>query len=180
MSEPFIGQIKLFAGDFAPRGYAFCDGQLLNIAPNTALFSILGTTYGGDGRTTFGLPDLRGRAPLHMGIGPGLTPRSLGQTGGVERETISEAELPAHPHQLKAVAGNATTQAPASNTSLANPATGGRGGGGTTPYAAAGNLVAMSNMALGQAGGGQSQTNIQPRLAVNYIIALTGVFPSRS
>ncbi len=180
MSEPYIGQIKIFAGNFAPRGYTFCDGQLLQIAQNTALFALLGTTYGGDGRTTFAVPDLRGRAPLHAGNGPGLTPRRLGERGGADDVTLTEAQLPSHNHPSPlAFDANATTQAPANN-SLAEPAGGGRGGGGTTPYRPSDNSVAMAPEAVGQTGGGQSHNNRQPLLGLNYIIALTGIYPSRA
>ena len=101
MSEPFIAEIKIFAGNFAPRGYAFCDGQLLQIAQNTALFSLVGTTYGGDGRVTFGIPDLQGRAPMHPGNGPGLTSRRLGNRAGVERVILTEAQMAAHTHSVR-------------------------------------------------------------------------------
>jgi len=186
MSEPFIGQIKLFAGNFAPRGFAFCDGQLLPIAQNSALFAIVGTVYGGDGRTTLGLPDLRGRVPLHTGSGPGLTARPLGSRGGTETEALTVAELPSHRHGLNAIAATSTVQAPASNTSLAQLPAGGRGGGGvktygplpgTTPGSGRTTLDAAS---LAATGGGQAHGNIQPRLGVNYIIALVGTFPSRN
>ena len=102
MSEPFIAEIRIFAGNFAPRGWAFCDGQLLQISQNTALFSLVGTTYGGDGRTTFGLPNLKGRAPMHAGGGPDLTERRLGQSGGAETVTLTEADMPTHTHTMKA------------------------------------------------------------------------------
>ena len=178
MSDPFIGQIRLFGGNFAPRNYAFCDGQLLQISQNTALFSLLGTVYGGDGRTTFGLPDLRGRAPIHAGRGPGLPDFRIGQKAGTETEVITEQQLPAHNHPLHGHNAVSTTQAPSGN-SLANTPSGGRGGGGVTPYGAANNLVAMAGGTT-PTGGGQAHTNVQPRIALNYIIALEGIYPSRN
>src|SRR6185295_12464655 len=115
MSEPFIGMIVMFAGNFAPRNWAFCNGQLLSIAQNTALFSILGTTYGGDGRTTFALPDLRGRVPIHPGQGPGTSNYSLGQQGGVENVTVTQNQLPAHSHGVNAVAQGGNQASPVGN-----------------------------------------------------------------
>ena len=112
MSDPFIGEISLFASNFAPRGWALCDGQLLPISTNTALFALLGTTYGGDGRTTFGLPDLRGRLPVHAGTGPGLTQRRLGERSGVEQVTLSTTELPSHGHAVRGNSGVANRQSP--------------------------------------------------------------------
>jgi microcystin-dependent protein len=183
VSEPFIGQIKMFGGNFAPRGYALCDGQLLPIAQSTALFSILGTTYGGDGESTFGLPDLRGRVPLHAGTGPGLTPRNLGQSGGTETETVTVNTMPSHSHTVKGVDTIATTQAPSSNAALANTAVGGRAGGGATPYGlddddGENDTVVMAGASVGNSGASAAHNNIQPRQAINYIIALDGVFPS--
>ena len=137
--EPYIAEVSLFAGNFAPRNWAFCDGQLLSIAQNTALFSLVGTIYGGDGRTTFGLPDLRGRTAIHEGTGPGLTPRPLGQMTGVEQVTLTEVQLAVHDHTLP-----------------------------------------PTSLLTGSTGGGQSHTNMEPSLALNYIIALYGIYPSRS
>ena len=167
MSEPFIGSIILFAGNFAPRGWAFCNGQLLPIAQNTALFSILGTTYGGNGQTTFALPDLRGRVPLHPGTGPGLSQYTLGQSAGAETITLTSSEMPAHTHVQPASNGDQTTNRP-------NAAVPARGGvyAGTTDGSA---LDPTS-----PAGGSQPHSNLQPYLAVNYIIALEGIFPSRN
>ena len=179
MSEPFVAQIKIFAGNFAPRGYAFCDGQLLQIAQNSALFSILGTTYGGDGRTTFGLPNLGARAPIHPGRGPGLSQYRLGQTGGAASETLSESELPAHSHQWDGIAAVSTQPSPANN-SLAEPPAGGRGGGGAKIYGPVANLVALSPESMDPSDGGQSHSNQQPFQVLHYIIALVGVFPSRN
>ena len=177
--DPFIGQIKIFGGNFAPRGYAFCDGQLLPISQNTALFSILGVTYGGDGRTTFALPDLRARAPVHPGQGPGLSAYRLGQQGGAATETLTEAELPAHTHPWDGLADTSTQASPANN-SLANLPGPGRGGGVSNLYGPAANLVAMSPDSMDPTGGAQPHNNEQPYLALNYVIALTGVFPTRN
>ena len=178
MSEPFVAEIRIFAGNFAPRGWAFCDGQLLPIAQNTALFSLIGTTYGGDGRTTTALPNLQGRAPMHPGRGPGLTSRRLGQRTGAETVTLSEAQIPSHTHQLRAVTiPFGQEQAPATDRTYSTSANG-------SAYAAANNLVDLSktspNEALPSAGGGQSHTNLQPFLTMYFIIALVGLFPSRS
>lgn len=178
MSEPFIGQITMFGGNFAPRNWALCDGQLLPIVEHQALFSILGTTYGGDGRVTFGLPDLRGRAPLHEGQGPGLTNRPLGSRGGLEAVTLNVNQLPAHVHAssdpaLKATANPANTTdptgaalaiAPAYNDSEL-PATEMLDGSVEHPMPAA-------------TGGSQSHDNMQPYQVINFIIALQGIFPS--
>ena len=164
MSEPFIGQIVQFGGNFAPRGWAFCNGQLLSISQNTALFSILGTTYGGDGRTTFGLPELRGRVPMHPGDGPGLAPRNLGEKGGTESNTLTTANLPSHTHGIARDA-ETTTNRPSSS---ALPARGNR-------YADSGDVVASP-----ATGGSQAFTNIQPYQCINFLIALQGIFPSRN
>ena len=173
MSEPFIGEIRIFAGNFAPRGWAFCDGQLLPISQNTALFSILGTIYGGDGRTDFGLPDLRSRAAMHPGNGPGLTPRSLGERVGQNAVTLDEANLSAHNHSHVATAFPANSFAPAAN-AVASRAVGGR------PYTTAAPDVSLNSGVVSAAGGNQSHNNLQPYLGLNYIIALVGLFPSRS
>lgn len=171
-ADPFIAEIILFGGNFAPRGWAFCNGQLLAIASNQALFSILGTTYGGDGRTTFALPDLRGRVPLHPGTGPGLTTRQLGEKSGVERHTLSDAEMPSHTHKAKAQQGNGSSENPTGLLPARNPA-------GIPEYGATADAD-MSAAAIAAAGGSQSHNNMQPYLGVNYIIALVGVFPSRN
>lgn len=170
--EPFIAQIMLFGGNFAPRGWAFCDGQLLPIAQYSALFSILGTTYGGDGRTTFALPDLRGRVPCHAGTGPGLTPRQIGQRFGEEHVTLTAANLPPHSHSLNA-ASTGTPGARAQNGGSLGPADI-YVPGSETPN------VAMNPASIGSTGSGNSHDNMQPTLCINYIIALEGIFPSRS
>ncbi|MGZ4280852.1 MAG: phage tail protein [Gaiellaceae bacterium] len=167
MAEPFLGMIIIFGGNFAPKGWAFCNGQLLPINQNTALFSLLGTTYGGNGTTTFALPDLRGRVPLHFGQGPGLSNYVEGQVGGVENVTLLTSQMPAHTHVQPATAGDETTNRP-------NEAIPARGGVyASTPDGS--NLAATSS-----AGGGQPHVNLQPYLALNYIIALQGIFPSRN
>ena len=172
MSEPFIAEIRIFAGNFAPRSWAFCDGQLLPISQNTALFSLIGTTYGGDGRSTTALPDLQGRAPMHPGRGPGLTSRRLGQRGGVERVDLSEAQMPNHTHTLVggAFPGNDEDAQNSTPTLVV----------GGNAYHTASNLVGMADQALPSTGGSQPHNNLQPFIAINFIIALQGLFPSRS
>lgn len=173
MAEPYIGQVSLFAGTFAPRNYAFCNGALLPIQQYTALFSLLGTTYGGDGRTTFALPDLRGRVPIGAGQGPGLSTRSLGQSGGVETVTLLQGQMPPHTHQLLATTSAGSLPGP-TNAMLATPA---QVGGSNALYVAGGAPVAMLQT-IGIAGGSQPHNNLMPYLVINYIIALVGVFPS--
>jgi len=178
--DPFIGEIKMFGGNFAPRSWAFCDGQLLPIAQNTALFSILGTTYGGDGRTTFALPDLRGRAAVHAGHGPGLTDRRLGSRGGTEITTLNVTNMPSHTHiasgTVKAVGAPGNQRIPTGN-NLAGTA-------GDLQYSDAGPNASMAannvDVTVGNAGGQQPFNNMQPYEVVNYIICLFGVFPSRN
>lgn len=173
MSEPFIAEIRIFAGNFAPRGWAFCDGQLLPIANNSALFSLIGTTYGGDGRTTTALPNLQGRAPMHPGRGPGLTSRRLGEKSGTEVATLTEAQLPNHNHSLRATTQPATTQTPSNKTTF---------GQFFLPSFSNDDqsLVDMAFETLPETGGGQPHNNMQPYIALNFIIALVGLYPSRS
>lgn len=175
----------MFGGNFAPRGWAFCDGQLLAISQNTALFSILGTTYGGDGRTTFALPDLRGRAPIGPRNGPGLSDYRLGQRGGVETVTLNITQIPSHTHahELKVSSADSSQAVPTLGSSVATPGVpAGRGitqtygFNNTTPDVA----LNSNSLALGNTGGNLSHENRQPYLAVNYIIALVGIFPSRN
>ena len=175
MSEPFIAEIRIFAGNFAPRGWAFCDGQLLPISNNTALFSLIGTTYGGDGRSTTALPNLQGRAPMHPGRGPGLTARRLGEKVGAETVTLSEAQIPSHSHTARAASsrGNAG-QAPGTTTSMARTS-----GGDAYQINTSANLVDLASQTLSTTGGGQAHTNLQPFLTLNFIIALVGTYPSR-
>lgn len=174
MSEPFIAEIRIFAGNFAPRGWAFCDGQLLPIAQNTALFSLIGTTYGGDGRTTTALPDLRDRSAMHPGRGTGLTARRLGQKVGAQTVTLSETQIPSHNHTLRGTSNLGTTTTPSNTTTLSN-AFGGRVYH-TTPQ----NLVPLATSASSTAGGGQAHDNMMPYITLNFIIALLGLYPSRS
>ena len=170
--EPFIGQIILFAGNFAPRGWALCEGQLLSINDNQALFSILGTTYGGDGRTTFALPDLRGRAPIQPGSGPGLSTRTLGQKGGVESVTLTDAQIPAHTHAIN-VDTNAGTSPNPGGHYLAHHSD------DVSAYSTTHNTT-MAADAASSVGSGQSHDNMSPFLGVNFIIALEGTYPSRN
>lgn len=171
MSEPFVGEVRMFAGNFAPRGWAFCDGQLLAVSQNDALFSLLGTIYGGDGRTTFGLPDLRGRIPIHAGSGPGLSPRRLGSKGGAENVTLTVNQLPSHTHAMQASADAATTPNPAGSV-LAATLT-------STPYIEDTPNVNLSGNAVTNVGGSRSHTNLMPFLCIHFIIALVGIYPSR-
>jgi microcystin-dependent protein len=173
--EPFIGQIIMFAGNFAPRGWALCDGQLLPIAQNTALFSILGTTYGGDGRTTFGLPDLRGRVTIHAGTGPGLSNKRLGQRSGAETQTLTINQLPSHNHLMNVHPTEATNSLPVDGYL-------GKTGDGAPDFYHSSNGAPTGQLASGAiqaTGGGQAVSIMQPYNTVNYIIALVGVYPSR-
>lgn len=174
MSEPFIAEIRIFAGNFAPRSWAFCDGQLLPIANNTALFSLIGTTYGGDGRTTTALPNLEGRAPMHPGRGPGLTSRRLGERLGTEFVQLSEAQIPSHNHTFRVHGGGSTPGGPTNTSSVANSRTINAWQTNTSA-----NLVDMASASLSTTGGGQPHTNVQPFLTLNFIIALQGLYPSR-
>ncbi|MHA7777382.1 phage tail protein [Roseibium sp. M-1] len=175
MSEPFIAEIRIFAGNFAPRSWAFCDGQLLPISQNTALFSLIGTTYGGDGRTTTALPDLQGRAPMHPGRGPGLTSRRLGEKVGVETVTLTEAQIPSHTHTARADTSSGNTTTPSNTASIAATGFDNLYQTDTTQ-----NLRDMASQTLSTTGGGQAHDNVQPYLALNFIIALQGLYPSRS
>ena len=182
--EPFfIGEIQYFAGNFAPRNWAFCDGSLLSISQYTALFSILGTTYGGDGRTTFRLPDLRGRVPVGEGSGPGLPPIRLGQTGGTETNTLITNQLPSHNHPATAKVGyrnEAGDETSPEGGSLAISPDSAQIYSADDPTGTDALNNGSVNISLGNTGGGQSVNNVQPYLCVNFIIALTGTYPSRS
>jgi microcystin-dependent protein len=168
--EPFIGQIQMFGFNFAPRGWALCNGQLLSIAQNTALFSLLGTTYGGNGQTTFALPNLQGRVPMHQGNGGGLTPRVMGEQSGTETVTLISTQMPQHNHTVNA-ATNATSKNPSANLPGLTAA-----GSSYSPTAS----VQMSPTMINPSGGSQPHENMQPFLVVNFCIALEGIFPSRN
>jgi microcystin-dependent protein len=174
MSDPFVAEIRIFAGNFAPRGWAFCNGQLMPISQNTALFSLVGTFYGGDGRSTFGLPNLQGRAPMHHGQGPGLTERVLGESNGSENVTLLISEIPSHTHSLLATTSPASGRDP-TNSPLARSRNG-------LAYQSNVNqsVVAMAPQAVGVAGGSLPHNNMQPYLGLNFIIALQGIFPPRN
>ena len=168
MSEPFLGEIKIISWNFPPKGWTFCNGQLLPINQNQALFSILGTTYGGDGRQTFGLPNLQGRTPIHVGNG-----HSLGERGGETAHTLSISELPQHPHAASATTAVATTPTPSSSVMLAQSTA-------APLYGAATNLTSMDATAIAAVGGSQPHENMSPYLVLNFIIALQGIFPSQN
>jgi microcystin-dependent protein len=171
MSNPFVAEIRMFGFNFPPKGWAFCDGQLMPISQNTALFSLLGTFYGGDGKSTFALPDMQGNAPIHQGQGPGLSQRFLGEEGGSETVTLIESEIPAHSHQAVGRATLGNQQFP--NT---------RAWGGSSvakPYVNAAPNVTMAPQALAPAGSSFPHNNRQRYLTVNFCIALQGVFPPR-
>jgi microcystin-dependent protein len=171
MSQPYVGDIRIFGGNFAPVGWAFCDGRLLPISENETLFNLIGTVYGGDGQETFGLPDLRGRIPVHMGQGPGLSNYILGQMGGVENVTLTVNQIPNHNHSVGAT-GGATGTTPAGAVPAAVSA-------GARYYAGSpSSTVLMTNS--GAAGGSQPHDNMAPFLCVNFIIALFCVFPSET
>ena len=173
MSDQFVAEMRIFPFNFPPRGWSFCDGQLMPISQNTALFSLLGTTYGGDGKSTFALPNMQGNVPMQPGQGQGLSLRDLGETSGVESITLLQSEIPAHTHALKASSDSGDLFAPSPATSLA-------GSTGASAYQpAATNLVAMAPQALSLAGGGLPHNNVQPYLTLNFCIALQGIFPQR-
>lgn len=174
--EPFIGQIMLFGGNFAPRGWAFCDGQLLAVSSHSALFSILGATYGGDARTTFGLPDLRGRVPMHAGQGPGLTPRQIGQKVGIEDVALVEAQIPSHNHDMLAASASAANNRAAGDAIGRSDIFVDNDPSDPTTQPS----ITLNNRTIANAGGSQSHENMQPTLCINYIIALEGIFPARS
>jgi microcystin-dependent protein len=177
MSEPFIGEIKMVGFNFAPRGWARCDGQLLPISSNTALFSLLGTNYGGNGENTFALPELRGRVPVHMGTGPALSPRQLGQRSGVEKVTLSIYEMPSHTH----TGGTIPVTDAVGNQTVPDGHILARANDGESNYSdAAANGVLGGVPGIGNSGGSQSHENMPPFLAINFVIALQGIFPSPS
>lgn len=175
MSDVFLGSINLVAFNFAPRGWAFCNGQLLSIAQNTALFSLLGTTYGGNGTTNFALPNLQGRVPMHWGNGPGLPQAVLGQSGGAADVTLTLNEIAQHTHQLNGTNDGANNAGPGGNTpaSTAGPSPG-------PVYSNAASNATLSASAISPAGGSQPHNNMQPYLTLNFCIAMQGIFPSRN
>ena len=171
MSEPFIGEIRMFAGNFAPLGWALCDGQLLAISENEALFTLIGTIYGGDGQTTFGLPDLRSRIPIHRGAGPGLSGRVLGERGGTEDVTLTLNQMPSHSHAMFATGDLA---------GRGDPSAALRARSEFPAYSDPTPLVAMQNDTVAAVGGSQPHVNMQPFMCVHFIIALYGIYPPRN
>jgi len=170
MSEPYVGEIRIFAGNFAPNGWAFCDGQLMAISENDTLFNLIGTTYGGDGQNTFALPDLRGRLPLHQGTGGGSS-YVIGQPGGAETVLLTTSQIPSHAHLALASVNNAST-ANASGVVAQTPT--------YTPYVGTAPDTPLATAAIAPTGGSQAHTNFQPYLCLNYIISLFGVYPSQT
>jgi microcystin-dependent protein len=174
MADPFVAEIRIFPFNFAPKGWAWCDGQLLPLSQNTALFSLLGTTYGGNGKSNFALPDLQGRAPMHPGQGPGLSLHDLGETGGSETVSLLESEIPSHSHTLRAVAPPTANQDDASANVMLAQVT------GANIYTTSNALVPLAPEVLAPAGGDQPHNNLQPYLTFYFNIALQGVFPPRT
>lgn len=172
MADPFVAEIRIFPFNFAPTGWAFCDGQLLPLSQNTALFSLLGTTYGGNGNSNFALPDLQGRAPMHHGQSPGLSLRDLGEMGGSDTVTLLESEIPAHSHMVMAANFPADANSPVNNALSRST--------NASVYGTGGNAVTMSPLAIAPAGGDQPHNNMQPYLTLNFCIAMQGVFPPRT
>ncbi|MBS1904116.1 MAG: phage tail protein [Bacteroidetes bacterium] len=175
MAEPFIGQIIQTGFNFAPYGYATCDGQLMSIAQNTALFSLLGTQFGGDGRVTFGLPDLRGRAPIHQGQGPGLTPRDMGEMSGSEDVTLINSEMPMHNHLV-----STTNVAGALGTPNGNFIAASSDSGSVVYFRPTSDGSTLNVQTIGLAGGNQPHDDMEPYLVISFSIALEGIFPSRN
>ena len=172
MSEPFVGEIRMFAGNYAPQGWAFCDGQLLAVSQNEVLFSLFGTIYGGDGRTTFALPDMRGRIALHQGTGPGLSPRKIGSRGGGEQVTLTGSQIASHSHDWNANTADATGTAPQGKVT-ATPQ-------GFRIFEPADQNTDLDASTIVSTGGGQAHGNLMPTLCVNFIVALLGIYPSRN
>jgi microcystin-dependent protein len=173
MADPFVAEIRIFPFNFAPKGWAFCDGQLLPLSQNTALFSLLGTTYGGDGKSNFALPNMQGNVPMHPGQGPGLSLHDLGETGGSETVALLESEIPSHSHSLNAAAPPGVVFAGDPTTAIA------RSSGGAIYQTSNAGLVQMNPSAIAPAGGSLPHNNMQPYLTLNYCLALQGVFPPR-
>ena len=174
MADPFVAEIRIFPFNFAPKGWAWCDGQLLPLSQNTALFSLLGTTYGGNGKSNFALPDLQGRAPMHPGQGPGLSLHDLGETGGSETVTLLESEIPDHAHSLRAATDIADLQTPSAARVLA------RSQNANAYRNTSQSLTPLAPDALTPAGGDQPHNNLQPYLTFYFCIAMQGVFPPRT
>ncbi len=174
MSNPFVAEIRIFTGNFAPKGWALCDGQLMPISQNTALFSLLGTTYGGDGKSNFALPNLQGCAPMQQGQGPGLSLRSLGETGGEQTVTLLQTEMPAHSHNAQAALTGGGVSSPANNAWASGLK------GHPPAYAPSGTNAQMNPFATSITGGNLPHNNMPPFLGLTFIIALQGVFPARS
>jgi microcystin-dependent protein len=171
--DPFVAEIRIFPFNFAPKGWAFCDGQILPLSQNTALFSLLGTTYGGDGKSNFALPNMQGNAPMHPGQGPGLSLHDLGETGGSETVSLLESEIPSHTHSISASAVDGTAKSPAGSKVAS--------GVGVNMYATAPSpMVNLNGNALAPAGGDQPHNNMMPYLTLNFCIALQGVYPPRT
>lgn len=175
MADPFVAEIRIFPFNFAPKGWAWCDGQLMPLSQNTALFSLLGTTYGGDGKSNFALPDMQGNAPIHAGQGPGLSEYFLGQMSGTETVTLLESEIPFHSHALMATVEDGTQGTLANGVTLASSVN-----GAIYQKNVNANLVNMSPQALAPAGGDQPHNNLMPYLTFYFNIALQGVFPPRT
>jgi microcystin-dependent protein len=179
MADNFLGEIRIFGCNFAPSGWAMCNGAILAISQNTALFSLLGTQYGGNGQTTFALPNLQGRVPVGQGQGPGLSPYTIGEADGVENVTVNGNEMPAHNHPLFGTASAANDKRPKAGSAFATSTRAGPVSPGDNYYAA-GTLAPLNAATVQLTGGSQPHTNLQPFLACNFCIALTGIFPSRS
>lgn len=171
MAQPYIGEIRMFAGNFAPAGWEMCEGQLLPISENETLFNLIGTTYGGDGQSTFALPDLRGRLPIHQGQGSGLTNRTLAETGGVEQVTLTVSQIPAHNHPFLASADLPAGSSPDNNLT---------GQAAAKFYRTGTTNLALNPSSISSVGGSQPHDNFQPYLCVNFIISLFGIFPSQT
>ncbi|HJQ34016.1 MAG TPA: phage tail protein [Pyrinomonadaceae bacterium] len=169
MAQPYVGEIRIFAGNFAPAGWMFCEGQLLPISENETLFQLIGTTYGGDGQSTFALPDLRGRVPIHQGNG-----FTLAENGGVESVTLTIQQIPGHTHPLLASSGNATDKAPSNLVAAASNIP------NVSPYGADAPVTTLNPQTITSSGGSQPHDNFQPYLCLNFIISLFGIFPSQT
>jgi microcystin-dependent protein len=173
MSDPFLGEIRIFAGKYVPNGWAFCQGQLLSISQSSALFSLIGAIYGGDGKVTFALPNLQGNAPMHWGTGTGLTPRSLGETGGSTTILLNQNQMPSHNHLLVGVNDDADLQVPSASVALAKSVN------ATLYNSSITGGKPLNSAAVGLVGGGQAHNNMQQYLPLNFCIAMQGIYPQR-